>query len=197
MCVYYPSIHFSFSSRRDYIKVHHSSTDWRTILYLTIDHPVPPAAPNAFKYNNGDVNTLPWSYTLSSLPALLRDGADSPLAKSYTVPLSPSTPYPSLPINLPNLAMYLHAALEDSRRAMNDSSSGLRKLAKMVDGYYPNDHDAIAVLGPEAGGERSRIGPGFIKKVFGKGGKKTQDKGRGGNADTYEFITPFRLDGYG
>ena len=89
--------------------------------------------------------------------------------------------------------MYLQAVLEDSRKALNDSSSGLRKLARMVDGLNPQDHNGtVHVLGPEAGVERR----GFIKKALGLG-KTSRDKSRGGNADTYDLITPFRLDNWG
>ena len=89
--------------------------------------------------------------------------------------------------------MYLQSALEDSRRTINDSSSGLRRLAKMVDGFYPaEDHDLGP--GPEAvAPDRLRVG-GLFKKAFGRGDKNAMKNGRGGNADTYEFITPFRLD---
>lgn len=172
------------------IQVHQSSSAWNIILYLTIDLPVPSSQPNYFKYSNGDVNTLPYSYTLSTLPTLLRDVSDSEIARTYTIPATESTPYPKLPIDLPNLAMYLQAALEDSRRAINDSSSGLRKLARMVDGLNPEDHDStVHVLGPEAGSERRNK----LRHIF-RIGKTPKDKNRGGNADTYDLITPFRLD---
>ena len=180
-----------FSQR--FLQVHQSSSIWNIILYLTVDYPVPLSQPNSFKYTNGDVNTLPYSYTLSTLPTLLRDVSDSEIARTYTVPATESTPYPKLPIELPKLAMYLQAVLEDSRKALNDSSSGLRKLARMVDGLNPQDHNGtVHVLGPEAGVERR----GFIKKALGLG-KTSRDKSRGGNADTYDLITPFRLDNWG
>src|ERR1700722_9160538 len=116
------------------LQVHQSSSDWRVVIWLTVDHSIPPSTPSAWRYTNGDVNPLPWSYSLSSLPKILEDTS---LSKSYTIPSTNSTPYPTLPIDLPNMALYLQAALEDSRKAMNDSSSGLRKLAKMVDTYFP------------------------------------------------------------
>ena len=106
---------------------------------MTIDHPVPATAPTGWKYRNGDSSTLPWSYTLSALPAFLRDGPDSPLSKFYTVPCTSEMPFPALPISFPNLATYLAAALEHARGAMGDGSSGARRLAKYVDQLYPND----------------------------------------------------------
>lgn len=177
-------------------KVHPSSSEWRTVLYLSIDMPVAPNTPNPHKYTNGDVCTLPFSYTLSALPTLLRDSADSTMAKYYSIPQSTSLPYPTLPIRLPNFAMYLHAALSESRKAMNDSSSGTRRLAKMVDGFYPADPSSVEGLGPEMTAP-IRVG-GLFKRAFGRNQKNsTTNSARGGNADTYEFITPFRMDEWG
>ncbi|KAJ7094615.1 hypothetical protein B0H15DRAFT_775777 [Mycena belliarum] len=172
-----------------FVRPHHSSADWRTVLWFTIDHPVPTSLPGGRKYTNGDVDVLPWSYTLSSLPALLRDNSDTMLSKCYTIPSSDSVPFPALPITFPNMAMYLQAALEESRRYANDSSSGLRKLAKMVETCYPNGESSDD-------GERSRVG-GLFKKVIGRGRKDKMKKGKGGNEDTYELVTPFVLDEWG
>jgi hypothetical protein len=148
--------------------------------------------PGARKYTNGDVDVLPWSYTLSSLPLLLRDGSDTLLSKCYTIPSSDSVPFPALPITFPNMAMYLQAALEESRRYMSDSSSGVRKLAKMVETCYPTTAEPNG-----DDGERSRVG-GLFKKVIGRGGRKDKSKkGKGGNEDTFELVTPFVLDDWG
>lgn len=155
---------------------------------------MPPQTPNAFKYINGDVSTLPFSYTMTPLPTLLRDGSDSHLAKWYSVPATIATPYPILPITLPNYALYLQAVLRDSRRAMNDSSSGLRKLAKVVDMIYPPTSEHMEGLGPEASApERHRMG-NFFRRALGRGDRNSGQ--RGGNDDSYEFITPFRIDEY-
>ncbi|KAJ7068424.1 hypothetical protein C8F01DRAFT_978294 [Mycena amicta] len=173
-----------------FVRLHHTTTDWRTVLWFTIDHPVPGSMPNSRKYTNGDVDVLPWSYTLSSLPALLRDSSDTPLSKCYTIPATTNVPFPALPISFPNMALYLQAALEESRRFTSDSSSGMRKLAKMVETCYPAASDS------KSEDERSRMG-GLLKKF--RGGRK--DKGRkgkgGGNEDTYELVTPFVLDEWG
>ena len=119
------------------------------LVYLTIDTPVPPSTPNAHKYTNGDVNCLPFSYTTSPVPALLRAGAgDDNISKVFTVPPTANTTYPTLPISLPDYAMYLHAVLEDSRRAASDTSGGLRKLAKMIDTLYPASNENLEGLGP-------------------------------------------------
>ncbi|KZT19283.1 hypothetical protein NEOLEDRAFT_1078138 [Neolentinus lepideus HHB14362 ss-1] len=172
-----------------FVRGHHLSTKWRTILYLTLDYPVPQGQAGSWKYVNGDVNTLPYSYNLSSLPALLRDGADSSIAKSYTIPLTAKTPYPTLPITLPNMALYLQSALDESRKAINDSSSGMRKLAQLVDSCYPEDVAAYEESDlPERKGVRYRL-----RKVFGK----KENRERGGNEDVYELITPFVPDEQG
>ncbi|KAF8897684.1 hypothetical protein BD779DRAFT_1432134 [Infundibulicybe gibba] len=173
-----------------FVKPHHGSLDWRAVLWFTVDHPVPLALPGATKFTNGDVNVLPWSYTLSALPTLLRDGGvDTAVSKIYSIPATDSMPYPALPITFPNLAMYLQAALEDSRRFANDSSSGMRKLARMVETCYPMDVSSE----PQ---ERGSVG-GLFKRVIGRGNKNAKKSRGGGNADTYELVTPFVLDEWG
>ncbi|KAJ7044501.1 hypothetical protein C8F04DRAFT_941351 [Mycena alexandri] len=175
-----------------FVRMHQSSSDWRALLWFTIDHPVPASLPGARKYTNNDVDVLPWSYTLSSIPALLRDSSDTLLSKCYTIPSSAAVPFPALPITFPNMAMYLQAALEESRKYVNDSSSGMRRLAKMVETCYPVESN-----GEE--GERSRVG-GLFKKVIGRAGvrkDKSKKKGGGLNEDTYELVTPFVLDDWG
>jgi hypothetical protein len=133
-----------------------------------------------------DVNVLPWSYTFSPPPQLLRGGPDSQLTKTYTIPATASLSFPKLPITLPDLTMYLHAALEVSRRHINDSSSGVRKLAKMLDMCYPN-------MNAEEGNDSERRGVGgLFKKVMGRTARR-----RGGNEDTYDLVTPFVADEWG
>lgn len=156
------------------------------MLYMTIDHPVPANAPSAWKYRNHDTNTLPFSYTLSQLPAFLRDGADAALSKFYTIPISSEAPLPALPISFPNLATYLASALEHSRSAMHDSSSGVRRLAKLIDQFYPNDRVALDDA-PERMGMRRRL-----KNLVGMG-KPQRDR----NAEMYELVTPFVPDEHG
>jgi len=163
-----------------------SQPDWRTIIWLTLDHPVP-STPGSWKYTNNDVNTLPWTYTLSPIPALLRDSADGVVSKYYTIPSTASTPYPSLPISFPDMAMYLHAVLEDSRRVVHDSSSGVRRLAKMIDFCYPGPVEDEREHDPE----RRGVG-GLFQRVIGRGNKNKRE-GRG-NEDTYDLVTPFVLD---
>lgn len=170
---------------------YHSSSEWRVVLYLTIDQPIPPNAQNAWKYTNGDVSVLPWSYNLSSIPTLLRHGADTPMSTYYTIPSTTMTPYPILPIDLPNMARYLQSALDDSRRAMSDVSSGLRKLAKCVDTCYPAEREVVS--GEDVPDRRS-LG-GVFRRVIGRGDRPS--RGRGGNEELYEFVTPFMANEWG
>ena len=165
------------------VKVNTASEDWRTVLYLTIDNPPPSNAPH--KFTNGDVNILPFSYSTSPLPALLRDGPDAPMSKFYTIPATPNTPYPTLPISFPNMAMYLASALEDSRRMVHDNSSGMKRLAKTLDTFYP----AEVELGMED--DEPEQPPGGVmnmfRNVFGKG-RKDQRRNDNNYAD---LVTPF------
>jgi hypothetical protein len=167
-------------------QVHSNSSDWRIAIYLTIDYPPPPEQ----RFTSVDVNALPYSYRLSTLPAMLRDAPDSPISKYYTIPATTRTPWPKLPITMPNMAMYLMAALEDSRRALGDSSSGLRRLAKMVDQFYPNQQSQ----GPAGEEERRRGGRALFGRLM---GRSTKPQGGGRNADVYDLVTPFVSDEWG
>ncbi|KAF9268129.1 hypothetical protein L218DRAFT_854001 [Marasmius fiardii PR-910] len=171
-----------------FVRSHHGSNDWRTVIWLTIDHPVPPG-PQTRKYTNNDVDMLPFSYTLSPIPPLLQNNADTPVSKVFTVPSTDNKPYPILPISFPNLALYLQAALEESRRYMSDSSSGFRKLTKMIQLCYPSFYE------PDSSGEGGSVGKLF--KKFGRGNKNGRKGHRGGNEETYELVTPFVADEWG
>ena len=165
------------------MKVNTTSDDWRTVIYLTVDSP--PTSNASHKYTNGDVNTLPFSYTMSPLPALLRDGPDGPMSKYYTVPATSNTPYPTLPISFPNMAMYLASAVEDSRRMAHDSSSGMKRLAKTLDTFYP----AAVELGMEDDEPEKPAGGvvNMFRNVFGRGKKDPRR-----NDDNYaDLVTPF------
>ncbi len=90
---------------------------------------------------------------------------------------------------MPSMANYLASALEDSRRALNDTSSGFRRLAKMVDQFYPNQSTT-------ADGEeevRRRGGRALIGRLMGR----TSRQQRGRNADVYDLVTPFVPDEWG
>jgi hypothetical protein len=136
------------------------------------------------------VNTLPWSYTFSGLPTLFGEGSDTALSKLYTVPSTTTNPYPSLPLDFPTLARYLQSALEDSRRAIHDSSSGLRKLAKLIDSCYPNEEI------PDEDDSRGSEGFTQMLKNFIRRGNKGGKQGRKPNEETYQYVTPFFADGY-
>lgn len=172
-----------------FVRVHHSSSDWRTVLYFTTDMPVSPSVHNSHKYTNGDVGVLPFSYTLSPLPTLLRDGAESSMTKYYVIPSTPTTPYPTLPIDFPNLAMYLQTAVDDSRRAATDGSGGMRKLAQFIDSCYPGDTDAAVFDGDVP----SRGVGGMLKRVI----RRSKGKGSRGNEEIYDLVTPFVADEWG
>lgn len=146
--------------------------------------------PGARKYTSNDVEVLPWSYTLSNIPALLRDSSDTPLSKTYTIPATEAFPYPPLPISFPNLALYLQAVLGESRRLLHDSSSGVRKLAKMVDQCYPGSYDS------ESQGHSERSVGHLFKRVIGRGHKNNK-KNTNRNEDTYDLVTPFVPDQWG
>lgn len=91
---------------------------------------------------------------------------------------------------MPNMANYLASALEDSRQALGDSSGGLRKLAKMIDQFYPNQQGRGA-----AGEEERRGGRAFIGRLMGRTSRPKLQGGR--NAEVYDLVTPFVSNEWG
>ena len=87
---------------------------------------------------------------------------------------------------MPNMANYLTTVLEDSRRALSDSSSGLRRLAKMIDQFYPNQ-------GQVPGGEDEVRRRGLLGRLMGRSARAQ----RGPNAEVYDLVTPFVPDEWG
>ncbi|KAI0921770.1 hypothetical protein AcW2_006646 [Taiwanofungus camphoratus] len=170
-----------------FVKVHNTSNDWHTVLFLTIDHPAPGDNPLMWKYRTEDTSVLPYSYSLASPLAILREGADAPMSKFYTISSTPETPYPKLPITFPDLAAYLATTLDVSRNAGHDTSViGLRRLAKILDAIYPNDRPALNPA--EKSGMREKL-----KHFVGLGGKSSRNR----NAETYDLVTPFVADDFG
>ncbi|KAJ3802045.1 hypothetical protein GGU11DRAFT_767063 [Lentinula aff. detonsa] len=173
-----------------FVRPHYNSSTWRTVVWFTIDQDADRPQSRRIINPSGEVERLPYSYSQMKLPALLRDGSDSPLSKTYTIPSTHSVPYPVLPISFPNLTLYLQAALDESRRYLNDSSSGMRKFAKMLEHCFPDEFDSGARTS-----EKSRV-TGLFKRVIGRGAKSSR-KGRGGNEETYDLVTPFVPDEWG
>ncbi|KZT74283.1 hypothetical protein DAEQUDRAFT_720441 [Daedalea quercina L-15889] len=170
-----------------FVKVHSTSSEWLAGVYMSIDVPVPVNAPNAARFRSGDSSMVPWSYTMSSAPAVMRDGADGPLSKFYTIPSVPGNLYPTLPTTFPDLAMYLASALELSRNGPLEGYPGLRRLSKLVDTLYPEDRgEGLDV--DEKRGMRERL-----KSFVGLGSKPQRSR----NAEMYDLVTPFVPDDYG
>lgn len=124
---------------------------------------------------------------------LLRSDADTNISKTYTIPATDKVPLPTLPITFPNLALYLQAALDHSRRYPNDTASGVGKLGKLVQLYYPNTAEQHL---PEFGDSEGRSSMRDVfKRVMGRG---KNDKGKStNNEETYQLVTPFVPDEWG
>ncbi|TFK75761.1 hypothetical protein BDN72DRAFT_756531 [Pluteus cervinus] len=159
-----------------FVRPHHAFPEWRTIVWFTLDYPEPQTkwAPRH--------PTLPYSYSLSTIPTLLRD-VESEMSKVFTVPET-NMPFPKLPISFPDLALYLQATLDESRRQSNDSYNG--KLAKMVATCFPVQPSDTSSTDPL--GSSSRMSR-MIKWPWGKG--KPGKKGTSSNEETYYLVTPF------
>jgi len=156
---------------------------WRIVLYLTVDYEGDPQR-QPYKFTNGDTSTIPFSYTLCQPPLVFHNNE---VTQFYNVPSTGSSPYPSLPITFSNYALYLQSALEDSRQAAGDVSGGCRRLAKMLEMYYREEMQRPAVEEENSGKMRRLLG------VW----RKPKSRGRTGNEDVYDLVTPFRMDGWG
>ncbi|KAF8812324.1 hypothetical protein BYT27DRAFT_7087687 [Phlegmacium glaucopus] len=176
-----------------FVKPHPSVDDWRSVLWFTIDQPVPPSVPSASRYTSGNPNLLPWSYTLSPIPVLLRDACDTNMSKIFAIPATDTIPLPTLPITFPNLALYLQAALDTSRQHLSDNPNGLGKLAKMVQMCYPSIDEGHSEYDIP---ERTRVSHLF-KRVIGRGNKDKKKAKGTNNEDTYQLVTPFVPEEWG
>jgi hypothetical protein len=78
--------------------------------------------------------------------------------------------------------IYLQAVVSQSRQGMHDSSSGMRRLAKMIDLCYP---EVVQEGDDDDSQERKGVG-GLLRRVMGK----KKDK-KGVNEDRYDLVTPF------
>jgi len=110
------------------------------------------------------------------------------MSKTYTIPATDTIPLPTLPITFPDLALYLQAALDTSRRHLGDSPNGLGKLGKMVQMCYPNinqDHSEY-----DAGPERTGVSQ-YFKRVIGLSNKDRKKVKGTNNEETYQLVTPF------
>lgn len=91
------------------------------------------------------------------------------MSSYYTIPATPNTPYPTLPISFPGLATYLASAAEDSRGMAHDDRSDMRRLAKTLDTLYPAD--VGLELEDNVGSESGRPGGGVtgaLRNMFGR-----------------------------
>lgn len=95
-------------------------------------------------------------------------------------------PLPPLPRNLPEMAMYFQGILDTPRKSSDPM--GVRRLSKLVEKYYPASNGADA-----DSGERSSRISGMFSKVMNRKGDRRRG-GAGANADSYDLVTPFRLD---
>ena len=127
------------------------------------------------------------------MPLLLRDAADTHISKTYTIPGTDTVPLPTLPITFPNLALYLQAALDASRRHSADGSNGLGKLGKVVQMCYPSVEQTFLEFEVP---ERSSVS-GLFKRVIGRGNKDKKKGKQTNNEETYQLVTPFVPDEWG
>ncbi|KAF8586713.1 hypothetical protein K439DRAFT_1408442 [Ramaria rubella] len=181
-----------------FVKLPYTANTWRTILHLTLDEPIPRGTPQSHRFTNGDTTVLPYSYWLGPAPhahaphftssgptststtttptttTASSSSSTTMIQQLYTVPLSPSSPFPILPISLPNVALYLQSAMRDSRarKVQSDVTGGMRRLARMVGACYPEEEAEWEREREER--ERERRGGGrwgLLRRMVGGGGR--------------------------
>jgi len=124
---------------------------------------------------------------------LLRNAADTPISKTYTIPGTDTVPLPTLPITFANLALYLQAALDASRRHSADAANGLGKLGKVVQMCYPSVEQNFSEFDIP---ERASV-TGLFKRVIGRSNKDKKKGKQTNNEETYQLVTPFVPDEWG
>jgi hypothetical protein len=122
--------------------------------------------------------TRRFRYTLCKPPLVFHN---NDVTQFYTVPETTASPYPTLPMTFPNLALYLHSALADSRQAAGDSTSGWRRLCRMLDSCYRDEMQRPV----------EDEGTGKVRRLLGAL-RKGKGRGRAGNEEVYDLVTPFR-----
>ena len=124
---------------------------------------------------------------------LLRDAVDTQMSKTYTIPGTDTVPLPTLPITFANLALYLQAAWDASRRHSADASNGLGKLGKVIQMCYPSVEQTFSEFDIP---ERSSVS-GLLKRVIGRGNKDKKKGKQTNNEETYQLVTPFVPEEWG
>lgn len=171
----------SLRATLQFAKVPFTEAEFRTVLWLELDTPVPPLLPGGWKFTNGDTTHLPYS---TSIPPPVKHSPPS----SQIFVLQGSLP--ELPISFPSLAMYLHGAFIDSKRAAD--TLGIRRLSKIVVACYgaAESGEAVGDEGNHGGAKR-----GLFARVIGR--KEKREGGGAGNEQMYDLVTPLRLDDWG
>ncbi|KIJ49337.1 hypothetical protein M422DRAFT_27697 [Sphaerobolus stellatus SS14] len=182
-----------------FVKLAYTANVWRTIVHLSLDAPLPPNTPHASSYSNGDTTVLPYSYSIAQIQHQ-HIAAYPGYSEIYVIPLSPTSPFPILPITLSNLALYLHSALRDSRsrKVQNDPLNGMRRLAKLIGNFYPDEVPTTQSNASQAEEKKVSKGVGgLFKRVIGGRGKfKGAEADEELNEETSTMIMPFRIDQY-
>ncbi|KZV95180.1 hypothetical protein EXIGLDRAFT_485259 [Exidia glandulosa HHB12029] len=181
-----------------FVKAPLGESAWRTILFLSLDNPVPRGTPAAWKWSNGDTAKLPYNFPTPPPPPPSSTGTGTGHTLLVSTPDAPlfafTAPHAELPLSMPALARFLTEKMAESRAAAKkDSSSSLRRLAKIVEVAYPEVKEPRV---REPGERRAMIMDvlmfkrGFLGKKKGSGGGLENDQ-------TYDLVTPFRMDEWG
>ena len=110
------------------------------------------------------------------------------MSSYYTIPATPNTPYPTLPISFPNLAAYLASAADDSRGMARDDRSDMRRLAKTLDTLYPTADVGLG-LEDNVSGESDGPASSVAGSPRNASGRTRRDPRR--NDSHADLVTPF------
>ncbi|EJD36060.1 hypothetical protein AURDEDRAFT_117180 [Auricularia subglabra TFB-10046 SS5] len=163
-----------------FVKVPLAESQWRTVLYLSLDNRVPPNTHQAWRFTNNDTTRLPYSFPVPQQGASAPSLVNTPEAPLYVFP----APHAELPLSMPGVARFLTEKMAEARAETSNKSS-TRRLAKIVDACYPEPREKR-----EPGDRRAAL----LGRLFGRGGAR---KSGPENDQTYDLVTPFRMDDWG
>ncbi|KAH7107877.1 hypothetical protein BKA62DRAFT_650189 [Auriculariales sp. MPI-PUGE-AT-0066] len=178
-----------------FVKAPLAESSWRTILYMSVDNPLPLNTPRPWRFTGTDTSRLPYKFPVpaanaaneSSLNLASSTTSAMKLINSPDAPLYVfAAPHAELPMSMPNVARFLVDKLAEARAATSGGSDAqsIRRLDKILNSCYP---ELKAEKAPASKREA-------LKRMFGGGKTKKLEPE---NNQMYQLVTPFRMDDWG
>ena len=200
-------------------------SSWRTILYLSVDNPLPLNTPRPWRFTNIDTGRLPYKFPVPATAAGLASSSSLNLGSSITSaatltnsPDAPmyafAAPHAELPVSMPNVARFLMEKLVEARAAMTGSGACFRLLTprvltsalELTAFKYVTGSDAQSIRRlakildtcyPEQKAERAPGQRRAALKAMIMGNRGKAKKNEPENDQVYQLVTPFRMDDWG